>query len=505
MKTRLGEWLTRPFGWAVALAVFVWPTTAFGLRIWRERALPSEASFDAGRHAALLARSVGLALAGAIVAVLIALPLTFALTRGRRIHRSTPLLIAAMATLLCPPMVPVFGWQRILGVHRDPYLLTIAVWALWAWPIAGALLTASWSRRGQAAYEALLLDASAGRAFAHSVTGVLRAPSVLCVFLLTAVFLNEYSVPHACGLTVYATELLGIATSSSIAKDTLLGSIPLVGALLLLGAACLRGAGTVRLRDLLRSPSPPVGADSRKVWRLRLVCFGILLGWLGPMSALTFRADFVQSVGASFLAYGWDLAATVGVASAASALAIPIAWAIAGTIRGGFRGAWIGLAWVAIVGFLPGALVGEAFIAAYNRPALAAIADHWPVIALAQCARFAWIPALAMVASLLPHNDVREQAALDGADGRRRFWAIDWPMSSTSLLAGVGCMTALACGDAVVAGLLRVPDYRPIALLIIEKFHRFEDGLLAALSVSLAALGFVAATAIAMFSRSRRT
>lgn len=501
MRSRLGEWAARAFGWAIVVAVFAWPAVAISLRIWNERGTPAEATFDFVRHAVLLGRSVGLALAAATLAVVLALPITFALTRGRRTCLSIPFLVASVSTLLCSPMVLVFGWQQILSGRQAPHALVIAVWALWGWPIAGALLTAFWSRGGRGAYEVMLLETSATRAFVHSTTGVLRAPSLLCVLVLTAIFLNEYSVPHACGLTVYATELLGVATSSSLTKDTVLASLPLVATLFLLGAGCGRYARASRVRDLLSRPVPNVRLSAP---RATIVAVGAMLVWLIPVTALACRGDFVDAIDVSVRAYVWDLTSTIGVAAAAGLTAMPIAWTIGATMGGSIgdrRRGWCGLTFVLIAGFVPGAWVGQAFIAAYNHSTLASIADHWPVIALAQAARFAWVPVLTMAACLLTIDDVRDQASLDGVDGWRRFWGIDWPIAAAPVGAAVVCMMALACGDAVVAGVLRVPDYNPVALLIIEKFHRFEDGILAALSLFLVGIGFAAAAAIAVVSR----
>ncbi|MCH8243344.1 MAG: hypothetical protein IH897_12155 [Planctomycetes bacterium] len=43
----------------------------------------------------------------------------------------------------------------------------------------------------------------------------------------------------------------------------------------------------------------------------------------------------------------------------------------------------------------------------------------------------------------------------------------------------------MSIADVATSSLVRVPSFSPIALILIEKFHRFEDGMLISLSVWL--------------------
>ena len=67
-------------------------------------------------------------------------------------------------------------------------------------------------------------------------------------------------------------------------------------------------------------------------------------------------------------------------------------------------------------------------------------------------------------------------------------------------------MTALAVGDLATSSLVRVPDFNPIAHVIVEKFHRREDDMLVCLSLSLVAASLPGALLAAWAStRSVRT
>ena len=53
------------------------------------------------------------------------------------------------------------------------------------------------------------------------------------------------------------------------------------------------------------------------------------------------------------------------------------------------------------------------------------------------------------------------------------------------MLSAAGVIAALAVAELPTTALTRVPSFAPIAHVIIEKFHRFEDGMLVSLSFCL--------------------
>src|SRR3989304_3988553 len=54
-----------------------------------------------------------------------------------------------------------------------------------------------------------------------------------------------------------------------------------------------------------------------------------------------------------------------------------------------------------------------------------------------------------------------------------------------SLGGGVAVIAVLPVADVATSSLVRVPTFNPIGHVVIEKFHRFEDGMLISLSLCL--------------------
>jgi len=148
----------------------------------------------------------------------------------------------------------------------------------------------------------------------------------------------------------------------------------------------------------------------------------------------------------------------------------------------------LGLVWAVALGALPGALLGESLIAAYNNGVTWWIYDNWPIVGLCYVSRFGWIGVLTgclVVRQSSP--ELIDQARTDGATEASILGHIRIPMSWPALLCGAGVAAAMSVADVAASSLVRVPGFTPIAHVIIEKFHRFEDGMLISLSLLLVA------------------
>ena len=71
------------------------------------------------------------------------------------------------------------------------------------------------------------------------------------------------------------------------------------------------------------------------------------------------------------------------------------------------------------------------------------------------------------------------------------------------MIASVGVTTILALGEAAATALVRVPTFSPLSQILIEKFHRFEYGMLVSLSLWLVAAAVVPAGLLAIVLRRR--
>jgi ABC-type Fe3+ transport system permease subunit len=471
---------------AIYLAAIVWPAIAL---VWasidQEFAPRDGFAFSYGQFA-LLGYTLGLALAAALLCIPLGVAVGVLMSSGR----CHPLMAAALAAgLLCPPMVYAFGWLRIFPPSVAGEVRCVMVWVLWTWPIAALVIGAGWIRAGKNPFHAARLSTNSLSAFFHVGLPALRPFIFMAAILLFVLFFGDYGVPHAFGLRVYSTELLGWATASNRAIDVLWpGLLPIavtaIALAFLLIAMKKRHAGEAEISE------PAEGGPG---WKAA----GVLLvgaGWTLPVIALI-KPLTAQVFGETLQTYGRDLAASIGVAAAAAGLIMLLGFGFSSSGRSHKSLLFVAL----LFGALPGAVIGQALIAGYNRPPFEWLYDHWPILTLAYVARYAWIGMLACgFAASSMGNAVAEQARIDGASESQVLRYVLWPQHRPLLLGVSAIIVALAVGDVAASSLVRVPGYSPIALLILDKFHQFQDGMLISLSLMLVGISAFGAAAVAV-------
>jgi len=464
-------------GWAVFLLAFVWPTAALILGSAAQGQPPDGGYTFSWRQWGLLWRSGEWSAVATVVCLILSLPGAYLIGQGRRMSRQPLVAASLLAVLLCPPMVFAFGWERLLPHDFDPYLRCVAVWSLWAWPIPAWIIGAGWSRGGRQAFEAALLSTSHVRAFIHVALPSLIPHIALSALILFVVFFGDYGVPHACGLIVYTTELLGWATSSSRLIDVVWPAIlPTAVTLLVL----------VVMFQLWRRCEADELGDATLIDRpsrlLQLVVFAIVVvSWLLPMGTLVVKLASTSVIVEALRTYGGDLTCSLAVAILSGIVAVGMGVGIAA-----LRLPSVAVVWAVIFGALPGALIGESLVAAYNHPLFGWLYDHWAIVALGYVARFGWIGlAIGMLVIPSRKDDLSAQARTDGATEADMISHLFIPMNWAILCGGVAVIAALSVADVATTSLVRVPTFNPIAHVVIEKFHRFEDGMLISLSLCL--------------------
>lgn len=470
----------------IAAAAIIWPTLALFLRVTDELG-------DGGprpvilspRQLLLLGKSMALCATAALVSLGLSVPAAMLLS-GARDGARFVLIAIFSAVLLCPPMVYAFGWQRLVPAGIDGHLLCVFLWAAWAWPLA-ALILASGLRTHRTAYESALLQAGQIPAMLHVLLPAVRPFAFAALAAIFILFLGDYSVPHACGLIVYATETLGWAANSTRAIDTLAPALPGM-AIVALGLAALAFLSR-RVRPGPADRPIPAGA-------VPTVCTIALIAitWAVPLVALIWHLESIDAIFIAARTYAHDIAWTVLAAAAGGLCVCLLAIALAGLRR--WQYAWA--VWVILLGALPGALLGKALVTAYNRAAFGWFYDSWLIVSAGYVARFAWLSALV---ALLLARDLRsplaDQAAMDGAGRWSALLHIFLPTRLGLIAALVLIVVALSLGEAATTSLVRVPTFAPVSLVIIEKFHRLEDDMLISLSLLLVAVSLPAAASIA--------
>jgi ABC-type Fe3+ transport system permease subunit len=139
-----------------------------------------------------------------------------------------------------------------------------------------------------------------------------------------------------------------------------------------------------------------------------------------------------------------------------------------------------------MLGAVPGAVVGVSLLSAFNRSGLEWVYDHWSIVTLSCVARFGWMGVLAC--ELLYRGqgqELIEQAQLDGTTRSAAFLQILVPANRPLLFGVCAVVALLSLQEVASTSLVRPPSFTPIAHVMIEKFHRFEDDMLISLSTGL--------------------
>ena len=485
------EPIVRIIGWVVFVAAALWPGVALVAFCAAQGGGPADGWMLTARQWGLLWRSVWLS--GAAVGACLVVALTVGLCLAKGCRRSGWLAAAAAGVLLAPPMVYAFGWAELLPRRLPNEARCVMVWTLWGWPIAAFVMGAGWSRVGRRAFESALLSVGPIRAFWHVGLPALRRHVVLSGILLFVLFFGDYGVPHACGLIVHATELLLYASSSPRIMDTLWPALP--------GMVCIGGLLWVAHRLLRAFDDGAVGAGGRDDARwARPIAWLLVIVSALPMVALAVRFGSWDALGETLRTYGSDVAWTIAAAVLAAVLAVVMGVALAA----GRRGFMAATALTLVFGACPGAVVGVALAAAYNHAATGWVYDHVLILVFGFVARFGWIGMLAGM--LMGRGGVKgivEQAMTDGASRGEAFLraavGVHWPMLAASTTA----IAALAVAELPASTVVRPPTFTPLAHVVIEKFHRFEYGMLIALCAVLVVI-VIPAVAATMMVRNRR-
>ena len=483
--------------WVMFLAAVVWPTLALAWRCIGQSEAPDAGYTFTARQMGLLWRSVWMASVATLGALALSVPGAMAIGRSRG-GGHTPLLVFLLGVLLLtPPMVLALGWNRLLPIAVGDTLRCLMIWSLWMWPIPAMIIGAGWSRVGRSAYEAALLTVSPWLAFVHVGLGVLRSHVALSAAIVFVLCFGDYGTPHACSVTVFSTELLGWAMQSTRVINTIWPSLPalcVVGALLVTMFAIFRrrsiGADYMTLNE------SPVSARTRA----GAVTIGLfVVAWALPMAWLMARLDGLGQIRQAVGVYGRDLGWSIGTAVVAAAASLVMGLGIIGMHR---VRRWV-LLWCMLLGAIPGALIGVAMIAAYNHETTALLYDDWPIVALTYVTRFGWIGMLTALAATRAHPLLIEQARTDGAGDADMLSAIRLPLVWPTLLAGGAIVVALALSDVAASNLIRVPTFNSLAAVLMEKFHRFEDGMLVSISLVLALAAIPPAVLAALIAKRR--
>ncbi|MFQ5489258.1 MAG: hypothetical protein ACE5GE_00940 [Phycisphaerae bacterium] len=461
-------------GLVLFLLTLLWPIAALSARSFSAGTTPEAVHLVEVRLWLLFGKSLLLSLIAAASAIMLAIPAVFVVGRLGRLSAAPALGGMLLAPLLLPPMVYAFGWQRAGLDAWPPVVGVVWVWTCWCWPIPAMLIGAAWAKSGRAAYEAALLVTSPLRAFVGAVLPTLARPVLVAAAILMVLFTGEYSVPHAWGVPVLATELLGWAAQSANPADVLWPAMPLI-------AFTWPALGLVVWLGKRHLLAPPEETDAPPPIQPR---FAVIVPALLALTVAVPLGNLIVRIGGWHLmddalaVYRRELFASLGTAVLAGVIAVLMGL----SLNISLRVRRVAMPVALLVGVLPGALIGQAVLTAYQPVWF--IYNYWPLMLIGYVARYAWIGLLAawLVESLSGHHIV-DQARTDGANEPQIWLRLRYAPNIALLLCAAGVVTGMALSDVAVGTLLVVPGIGPISAILLEKFHRLEDGMLVALSL----------------------
>jgi len=482
-------------GWITLVGAVWWPVVALIVSSVDRGVAPQDGFTFSLRQMLLLWQSAWMSGLATLFAIVLSLPAALVIGQSGRLRDSAFVVAALGAVLFCPPMVYAFGWEKVLPGSFPPSVRCVGVWAFWSWPLASLVIGVGWSRSGRWSYEAASLSAGEMRAFVGAAIPSLWRHICFVAIILFILFLGEYTVPHACGQIVYATELLGWAANSTNTIDGIWPALPVV-ALGIVGVILVRRIAC----QWIDQPTPDAGACSKLAGMTTVAGTLFVVSWMVPLLELAKRGGRLHGLQKALEVYGYDMMMSLGVAAVAGLMIACVGVTVAMSPRVGGWVAMIALAW----GIVPGALAGDAMVAAYNHRSLAGVYDHWPVVAICCASRFAWIGAiLGLYPRAMMKSDLVSQAQTDGASQSSVESFITLPLACGTLGCAFAIATEMSVAELAATTLVRTPDYNPIALVLIEKFHRFEEEMLVALCLFLVVATIPAVVGLLLLLRRR--
>jgi hypothetical protein len=300
--------------------------------------------------------------------------------------------------------------------------------------------------------------------------------------VLWVLFMIEYNVPHACSIQVFATELLAWGQSSRYAVDVVYPALPLVFVVTVAGGGVLLGWRGWASSDDQQDAQPAETGVAR--WRALaplIMVFGVTV--VVPVGALILRLASWSSVVQLWRVYGSELAESLAIAAGTGAAVVWMGTWLASDGRRP-RMKHLAVAAVILLGVMPAAVVGEAFVVAYSRAPI--VYDHWPVMVLTQVARWGWIGwAAGWLVNRSTPSTLVDQAHTDGAGEAAVTMTMGWRGQWPILAAAGALVGALALAEVPAMSMVRPPGVGWIAQTLMEKFHRFEDQMLVTISAVL--------------------
>ena len=403
---------------ALPLAVALLAIVAVGLVVlgWAAgvaQDAPAAGSSRLEPSAALVLRTVGVALGIALLATALALLPAWAMRRRSALFA---------AVMLGPVLLPAYLVYAAWGLARAPGTLlgdlversspavftavntaqAIIGLSLWAWPIAAILIGVSARRIGRDELDALRSSGRGRLARVGFLLAALRGSVAASVTLLFVMMLGSAVPLHVAGVNTWSIEVWRVLSESATPTTAFRASAPIV--LIAAGAGVVFSLRLTRNTKTVERIAP--GRD--ELQPVRGIGRAALVGGLGVWSLSTL-APLLLFVGslrgtASLGRVGVMLAPDAGrsavvalaVGGAGVVIAIGARLALASSASRGAHGAGVALLAALVFGALtPGVLVGAGLLSAARFDALAFLVETQLGLVIAHGVRFGVVGAVA--------------------------------------------------------------------------------------------------------------
>ncbi len=436
-----------------------------------------------GFRARLLGRTLAYNAAVAAIAILLGIPAAIVVGRGRGALAGALSLLLPLPLLL-PSITYAYGWSQYLRL-RDVFLepasrgdVSRCIWTLatWLWVVPAGVIGLSLRQLDQSLQQQALLDGAYWRVTARQLAG----PAVAAFCMVMVLAMQEFAVYEPTGISVAATEIRAVFETGVInlppsqlaavvggaqelprtdqprrAAAALATALPMFVAITLVAAlAVLMVRGNTVSDQVDAGPWPAVLRAGPLPTVLSIAVMLVTVGV--PTFCLCYSLKRKPDPSRIWHTYSPQVIGSLG--NAALAGAVGIALALLSSLRR-FSGALP----IALMAFLAGGeLLAIAEIRLYNRASLWWIYNGPIVVVLAYLARFGWIALLAGRGTWSkPWRELREMAAVDGADAfhatTRVVWPLAWPIAVAA-----GVLVMVLSLTEVPATVILAPVWPPV-------------------------------------------
>jgi iron(III) transport system permease protein len=476
---------------------------------WPEGFVP----LGAARTWALLFRSIALAGAACIIAVLIGLP-TGVLFGRFDVPFRRALWLAHAFPIFLPPFLPALGWfhwfgsQGLAGNELTARILfselglVLVLGATFA-PIVASLTALGVMGIDASLEEAARLVAGPGRVATRILIPAATPAIALGVVVVFALALSELAVPMLLRVDVFPAAVFARLGGVDFAPGEAVAlALPLVPIALILLAVERRFAGArsfavLGLRGGGRAPMPLRGARAAAT----LACAAAVMLSLAPQAALV-----VRSGGSLGNALPWvrdaplnGLAAGVAAATVVTALGIVVGHAAVRRLPGGAL--LDSLCMLLLV--TPAAVLGAGITSLWNHPSTQLVYGTLAILVVGYVARYAVVGAR-VVAAVVAQTPLyfEEAAAAQGARfGRRLLWIV-LPMHRRGVVFAWLLTLVFCLRDLETAILFYPPGREPLTVRIFTLEANGPPAVVAGLAViQIALTAGVIALAMLLFER----